>query len=333
MDRGHDMAPGAETILTRAAVAPALAGKEGADAQARADGAARSSRAAAAEAAGETAVQPVPAPGTQRFSALQPQLLASALHFFHRHIRTDADVATRMEGNAVFRLFYEVQYHHNKPQPVSPVFLDSVHDTSTLHVCSFILSILHQGIFSVSALVVAVIYLSRFKESTHITLHATTWRPLFVAALLVADKVWEDKPVRNSSLARLFPVLSPAELNRLEARMLLETRFHVLVKPELFTSFCEKLLTEPVHPEIWQCVQQSEYTASLNQEPKAEAPKKAAQAARPKEQHAQEAVAMPGTQMLSAMGRHPAHAGMAAAARAQGIPYGAQLQGRHSGGR
>merc|ERR1719398_446856 len=114
----------------------------------------------------------------------------------------------------VFRDFYEIQYHYNKPTPVNKVFLDSVHDTSTLHVCSFILSILHQGIFSVSAFIVAVIYLSRFKENTHITLHATTWRPLFLAALLVADKVWEDKPVRNSSLARLFPVLVLTNLRR-----------------------------------------------------------------------------------------------------------------------
>ena len=56
-------------------------------------------------------------------------------------------------------------------------------------------SILHQGIFSVSALVVSVIYLSRFKEVSHITLHSWTWRPLFLTCLLTADKMWEDKPV------------------------------------------------------------------------------------------------------------------------------------------
>lgn len=207
---------------------------------------------------------------TQRFSALQQRLLCSALHFFHRHIRSDPDVIQRMDGNHVFRQFYEVQYQTDKPN-LDPVFSASVHDASALHVCSFILSILHQGIFSVSAFIVSVIYLSRFKEASHITLHACTWRPLFITALLVADKMWEDKPVRNSSLAKLFPVLSNAELNRMENRFLMGIKFNVLVKPDLFCSFCEKLLAENVHPDVLQCVSQSEYAHTLGPDPAAPA--------------------------------------------------------------
>merc|ERR1719343_1047348 len=198
---------------------------------------------------------------TQRFSALQPQLLCAAIHFFHRHIRSDPDVLQRMEGNQMFRVFFEVPYH-NKPD-LNRIFPDSVHDCSALHVCSFILSILHQGIFSVSAFIVSVIYLSRFKEISHITLHACTWRPLFLTSLLLADKMWEDKPVRNSSLAKLFPVLNNVELNRMESEFLSEIRFNVLVKPDLFCSFCEKLLLEHVHQEITRCVNQSEFAATL----------------------------------------------------------------------
>merc|ERR1719321_2030485 len=168
-----------------------------------------------------------------------------------------------MEGNVVFRLFYEVQYQQSKSL-LDPVFSASVHDASALHICSFILSILHQGIFSVSAFIVSVIYLSRFKEASHITLHACTWRPLFITALLIADKMWEDKPVRNSSLAKLFPVLSNLELNRMENRFLHGIKFNVLVKPDLFCSFCEKLLAESVAPEVIQCVSQSEYAQTLN---------------------------------------------------------------------
>merc|ERR1719456_738155 len=130
----------------------------------------------------------------------------------------------------MFRLFCETQYHNKRD--LSRLFSESVHDSSPLHVCSFILSILHQGIFSVSAFIVSVIYLSRFKESSHITLHACTWRPLFLTSLLLADKMWEDKPVRNSSLAKLFPVLNNAELNKLENRFLSEIKFNVLVKPD-----------------------------------------------------------------------------------------------------
>mmetsp|Transcript_45149 Transcript_45149/g.107416 ORF Transcript_45149/g.107416 Transcript_45149/m.107416 type:complete len:822 (-) Transcript_45149:105-2570(-) len=209
---------------------------------------------------------------TQRFSALQQQLLSAAIHFFHRHIRWDNDVLQRMEGNQMFRLFFEVQYHNNKAD-LNRIFPDSVHDCSALHVCSFILSILHQGIFSVSAFIVSVIYLSRFKESSHITLHACTWRPLFLTSLLLADKMWEDKPVRNSSLAKLFPVLNNRELNRMESEFLGEIRFNVLVKPDLFCSFCEKLLAEQVHAEISRCVSTSEFAATLQADEELAPPK------------------------------------------------------------
>merc|ERR1719456_1741871 len=165
----------------------------------------------------------------------------------------------------MFRLFCETQYHNKRD--LSRLFSESVNDCNSFHVCSFILSILHQGIFSVSAFIVSVIYLSRFKEASHVTLHACTWRPLFITVLLVADKMWEDKPVRNSSLAKLFPVLSNAELNRMENRFLMGIKFNVLVKPDLFCSFCEKLLAKNVHPDVFQCVGQSEYAHTLGPEP------------------------------------------------------------------
>mmetsp|Transcript_108743 Transcript_108743/g.249389 ORF Transcript_108743/g.249389 Transcript_108743/m.249389 type:complete len:562 (+) Transcript_108743:97-1782(+) len=199
-----------------------------------------------------------------RFSALQERLLCAAIHFFHRHIRSDKDVLRRMESNAAFGLFHEPQYH-SKPN-LNPIFPQSVNDASQLHICSFILSILHQGIFSVSALIVSVIYLSRFKEASHVSLHAVTWRPLFLTSLLLADKMWEDKPVRNSSLAKLFPVLSNAELNQLEHRFLREVGFRVLVKPDRFCAFCEQLLLEDVNPGIVKCVVESEYAQTLQQE-------------------------------------------------------------------
>jgi len=197
----------------------------------------------------------------QKFQHLQVDLLSAGIHFFHRHIRNDKEVEKRMEGNDSFKLFYETQYHNKKD--LNKIFVDSVSDCSPIHVCSFILSILHQGIFSVTAFIVSVIYLSRFKESSQITLHACTWRPLFLTTLLVADKMWEDKPVRNSSLAKLFPVLSNIELNEMEYKLLVQVGFNIVVKPDLFTTFCEKLLAESVNPEIARNVKASEYAKVL----------------------------------------------------------------------
>lgn len=202
--------------------------------------------------------------GTQTFARLQLKLLAGAINFLHRHIRVDEGVEKRMANNPLFSLFNELSFH--KKDSLNKIFTDSVHDSSAVHVGSFVSSILHQGIFSVSAMVASVIYLSRFKEVSHITLHAWTWRPLFLTTLLIADKAWEDKPVRNSSLAKLFPVLTNLELNKLENVFLRVLSFNVVIKPELFTTFCEKLLNEKVDQEIVKAVVASEYGQGLTRE-------------------------------------------------------------------
>merc|ERR1719240_2595958 len=151
----------------------------------------------------------------QQFTTLQPQLLSAVLHFFHRHIRTDQEVFERMKGNHLFMLFCEHNYQRDKHY-VDTVSAEHIQDCSVSSVCSFMLNILQHGIFSVVVVIVSVIYLGRFKEKSNITLHECTWRPLFITSLLIADKMWEDKPIRNSSMSKLFPVLTNLELNKME---------------------------------------------------------------------------------------------------------------------
>lgn len=94
-------------------------------------------------------------------------------------------------------------------------------------------------------------------------LHAVIWRPLFLTALLIADKVWQDNPVRNSALTKLFPVLSNAELKKLEYYFIAQIDFDCLVTPQSFSDFCERLLTERVHPEINERVRTHDFISTL----------------------------------------------------------------------
>ncbi len=122
---------------------------------------------------------------------------------------------------------------------------------------------MHQGLFSVTSLVIAIIYLSRFKEATRVSLHTYTWRLLFLTALLVADKANEDRPIKNESLIKLFPIVNAEELNRLELIMLKKLKFSLFVRFELFQSFMDKLLNEVVSVEISSLVNCSDFTTQL----------------------------------------------------------------------
>merc|ERR1719265_898244 len=167
-----------------------------------------------------------------------------------------------MQGNATFELYTEMQYHVNKPG-LSRKFAETLNDRSADHISSFILTILHQGLFNVSEFIISVLYLSKFKESSAISLHVCAWRPLFLTALLLADKMWEDKPVKNSSLAKLFPVLSATELLKLECHFLEKLKYDLLVGPSMFVSFCENMLQENVLPEISRRVHESDFAREL----------------------------------------------------------------------
>jgi hypothetical protein len=175
------------------------------------------------------------------------EILRGGIQFLYRHIRFDDHALSRMSGNDVFGLFDERRYHAGLRGKVDPVFLDSVYETSEVHIATFILSILKEGLFSVKTLVVAIIYLSRFKEVTKVLVHTYSWRLLFLVALLVADKASEDKPIRNIAMVDLFPVINNAALNELELLFCLKIRFTLIVKTELYNSFVrDKLLTERI---------------------------------------------------------------------------------------
>jgi len=72
----------------------------------------------------------------------------------------------------------------------------------------------------------------------------------------VADKTYDDQPIRVKSLAKLFPVVTPSELCELELNFCLKTRFTLIVNPKLYDSFVEKLIKEIVTREIREIVEE-----------------------------------------------------------------------------
>jgi hypothetical protein len=160
-----------------------------------------------------------------------------------------------MANNEDFSMFDERMYHNTVRGKVNQVLIESVFDVSEAHVSTFIITILQEGLFSVRSFVLAIIYMSRFKEVTKISLHTYSWRLLFITSLLVADKAYDDRPIRLKSLAKLFPIITPRELVALEISFCLKTRFTFLVRAELYDSFVGKLLKESVSEDVREIVE------------------------------------------------------------------------------
>ena len=48
----------------------------------------------------------------------------------------------------------------------------------------------------------------------------TTWRPIMLAALIIAQKVWDDRSLHNADFSVLCPMFSLREINHLEKTFL-----------------------------------------------------------------------------------------------------------------
>jgi hypothetical protein len=67
---------------------------------------------------------------------------------------------------------------------------------------------------------VCLIYINRLIAFTQLVLSPKNWRPIILCALLVAQKVWEDKNLNNADFSYIYPFFVTKEINMLEQKFL-----------------------------------------------------------------------------------------------------------------
>jgi len=67
-------------------------------------------------------------------------------------------------------------------------------------------------------LIMALVYVERVLTVTNLTLSASNWRRLFLSALMIGAKVWEDQSVWNIDFLELFPSTTVKDFNQLEKK-------------------------------------------------------------------------------------------------------------------
>eukprot|EP00325_Prymnesiales_sp_UTEX-LB-985_P003323 CAMPEP_0174701272 /NCGR_PEP_ID=MMETSP1094-20130205/5962_1 /TAXON_ID=156173 /ORGANISM="Chrysochromulina brevifilum, Strain UTEX LB 985" /LENGTH=546 /DNA_ID=CAMNT_0015898887 /DNA_START=51 /DNA_END=1691 /DNA_ORIENTATION=+ len=99
--------------------------------------------------------------------------------------------------------------------------------------------------FTPGCLVVSMIYVERLRRTKGAQLLSSTWQPTIFAALLLAQKVWEDEVLhhRQVDFTRLNEALTKAQLAQLERDFLTALDFNVGVKAAVYTDWYFKLCT------------------------------------------------------------------------------------------
>lgn len=109
--------------------------------------------------------------------------------------------------------------------------------------------------FSVECFVVALIYLERLVALTKVPVKVNNWRPLVLAALLVAQKVWDDRCLKNVDFTVFCPMFTLKEVNHLENTLLELLEYNVTISASLYASYyfelralCEASSTKDPRP-------------------------------------------------------------------------------------
>jgi hypothetical protein len=123
-----------------------------------------------------------------------------------------------------------------------------------------ILNLLHRGRFRLSTLVLSLVI---FEQCSY----AAPTLDLWLGSLLIADKLLEDKPVKNSSLASLWPSVSLRFLNKTEIDLLTFFDFQLNIKVEEFKDFIRNRLDKS-EPYLARTIENSEYLHWLQNESK-----------------------------------------------------------------
>ncbi|KAA0162533.1 hypothetical protein FNF27_08049 [Cafeteria roenbergensis] len=85
--------------------------------------------------------------------------------------------------------------------------------------------------------VIALIYAERLMATAGVTLLACNWRPVLVASLLLASKVWQDLSTWNAEFTDILAEWPLAGINELERRFVSALGFNLFIAPSTFAKY------------------------------------------------------------------------------------------------
>lgn len=91
--------------------------------------------------------------------------------------------------------------------------------------------------FSDECVVIALIYIERLLNTTGVKILTSTWRPIVLAAIIVAQKVFDDRCLQNYEFSVYCPMFTLREINHLENKFLELLDYNVSISASTYAAF------------------------------------------------------------------------------------------------
>ncbi|KAG8463240.1 hypothetical protein KFE25_011237 [Diacronema lutheri] len=100
-----------------------------------------------------------------------------------------------------------------------------------------------QAGLSSEVLIIALLFTERLRQLAGLPLLLSNWQPIFVTALLVAQKVWDDASLLNLDFATVVAPYTVSELNAMELRFLTLIEYNVAISAKTYAAYYFELRT------------------------------------------------------------------------------------------
>jgi hypothetical protein len=101
----------------------------------------------------------------------------------------------------------------------------------------FINHIFDQSKYSPECNIISLIYVNRLTSASKTPLTMLNWRGIWVGAVLLAQKVWDDQPLKTSSFASILPSVDKKTLKNIEMKAFILVEYVTGVKPSLYAKY------------------------------------------------------------------------------------------------
>jgi len=156
----------------------------------------------------------------------------------HSQMLEDQNSGKELNPNSDLYFFSEEKYIQEKPEEFDEQRKTLLRAVPTVdNIDEFIQALFDCAQFSPECCIICLVYINRLIAFTGMPLHPTNWRPLLLCAIMVAQKVWDDKYLSNADFAFIYPFFVTEEINKLEQKFLELLQYNVTVKSSLYAKY------------------------------------------------------------------------------------------------
>ena len=130
-----------------------------------------------------------------------------------------------------------------------------------MEIMSFLNHLYQNNQYSPSCNIIALTYMMRMCFMYQVRLTLTNWRLIWISAISLAQKVWDDYEFKSTKFLALIPSASKSQVARAERKFLSLIRWHTTLKPseyalnyfELRKTFRDITLVQQTEPDCSPC--------------------------------------------------------------------------------